>query len=135
QRGCAARAAATARSTSSALASGTSAIVSPVTGETIGRTFSPLDSTQSPPTKFSRTRTVVAMRAPFGAGSPFCRAAPRLCEPDSRVDPGVQEIDDEVEDDDGQRGEDDHALDGRRVVVEERPDRRVAEARKAVDGL
>src|SRR5205085_10184888 len=38
-----------------------------------------------------------------------------LREPDSRVDPGVQQIDDEVEDDDGQRGEDDHALDGRRV--------------------
>jgi hypothetical protein len=42
-RGCARRAAATARSMSSALASGASARVSPVTGETISRAVSVVD--------------------------------------------------------------------------------------------
>ena len=46
---------------SSALASGMSARVSPVTGETICLTSVPVDSTQSPPMKFWRVRTVMAI--------------------------------------------------------------------------
>src|SRR3954451_4512809 len=59
--GCAARAAATARPTSSTLASGASASVSPVTGETTARALSPVEATHSPPMKFSSVRTVTAM--------------------------------------------------------------------------
>ena len=66
QVGCAARAAATARSMSAELASGASAIVSPVTGETISRTCSPVAGTQVPPTKLSSVRTVTATRAVYG---------------------------------------------------------------------
>src|ERR671924_1030578 len=61
--GCALRAAATARSTSSTLAFGASARVSPVTGDTICRALSPVDATHSPPTKFSSVRTVTAIGA------------------------------------------------------------------------
>src|SRR5688572_18413181 len=61
QRGCAWRAARAARATSSSLAFGASASVSPVTGETIERDSSPPASTQSPPTKFCSVLTVVAM--------------------------------------------------------------------------
>src|SRR3954469_21302399 len=59
--GCAARAAATARLTSSTPASGASASVSPVTGETTARALSPVEATHSPPMKFSSVRTVTAM--------------------------------------------------------------------------
>src|SRR5712692_5833340 len=51
------------------LASGASASVSPVTGETIGRALSPVEATQSPPTKFSSVRTVTAIETPFSSGS------------------------------------------------------------------
>src|SRR5581483_1863226 len=60
--GCAARAAATARSTSLELALGASAIVSPVTGDTIARDRSPVPSTHWPSMKFSSVRTVTATR-------------------------------------------------------------------------
>src|SRR5919199_6156327 len=58
-----------------------------------------------------------------------------LRQPDPRIDPGVEEVDDEIEDDDRERGEDDHALDRRDVVEVEREDGRLPEPRKAVDGL
>src|SRR5690348_1166599 len=58
--GCAVRAAATAASMSAELASGASAIDSPVTGERIVRTCSPVAATQLPPMKFSSVRTVTA---------------------------------------------------------------------------
>src|SRR6266487_635996 len=73
--GWAARAAATARAMSSAPASGASASVSPVTGETTARALSPVEGTHSPPMKFSRVRTVTAMGLLSNAGAtvPFLR--------------------------------------------------------------
>src|SRR3989442_1904055 len=63
--GCAARDAATARSMSAELASADSAMVSPVTGETIFRTTSLVARTHLPPTKLSSVRTVTAIVAPL----------------------------------------------------------------------
>src|SRR5690348_16473965 len=56
-------AASTAASTSARLASGASASVSPVTGETMVRARSPVAATHVPPTKFSSVRTARAMHA------------------------------------------------------------------------
>src|ERR687884_1954588 len=58
-----------------------------------------------------------------------------LRKPDPWVDPGVEEVDEEVEDDDRERREHDHPLDGRDVVVEEPADRGPPQAGQAVDGL
>src|SRR3954451_15658286 len=52
-----------------------------------------------------------------------------LGESDSRVDDGVQKVDDEVEDDDRDRREHDHSLHRRQVEVRDRNERRLAEAR------
>src|SRR5262249_45003673 len=52
-----------------------------------------------------------------------------LRQPDPRVDEGVQHVDDEVEDDDRQCSEHDHAHHDRQVVGTDRPDRGLAETR------
>src|SRR5688572_20562673 len=54
-----------------------------------------------------------------------------LREADSRVDPRVEQIDHEREDDDRDRAEDDDALQRREVELADRADREAAEAREA----
>src|SRR5262249_11770708 len=71
-------------------------------------------------------RSLTSRRA-IGAGA--------LRQPDPRIDRGVEEVDEQVEPDDHDRGEDDHPLDGGGVVVVERLNRGAPEARQAVDGL
>src|SRR2546421_9535095 len=56
-------------------------------------------------------------------------------QPDPWIDPGVEEVDDEVEDDDRERREDDHSLHRRDVVVVQAEDGRLPETREAVDRL
>src|SRR5947208_16301712 len=57
------------------------------------------------------------------------RRAKSLGEADARVDDGVQEVHRQIEHDDADRCEYDHALDGRQVEVVDRGDRRLPEAR------
>src|SRR6266542_5068774 len=63
------------------------------------------------------------------------RSAKGLGEPDARVDPGVQDVDQQVEDDDREGGEDDHALDHGQVVVGDGEQGGVPEAGQVVDAL
>src|SRR5688500_2137197 len=56
-------------------------------------------------------------------------------EPDSRVDPSVEEVHDEREDDDRERTEDDDALEDREVELADRPDRGRAQPVQPEDGL
>src|ERR671930_121615 len=56
-------------------------------------------------------------------------------QPNPGIDPGVEEVDDEVEDDDRERREHDHPLHGRDVVVVQPEDGRLPEARQAVHRL
>src|SRR5262245_41878243 len=74
-----------------------------------------------------------------GGPAPGTGAAPPLGsplrQPDSRVDPRVERVDEETEDEDAEGGEHDHPLRRRQVEVVDRPDGEPAEARQPEDGL
>src|SRR5262245_25155356 len=78
-------------------------------------------------------RSLTSSSAIDVSSSPRFRGA--LRQPDPRVYPGVQDVDDEVEDDDGQCSEHHHAHYDRQIVGTDRPDRGLPEAGEAVDRL
>ena len=63
------------------------------------------------------------------------RVGHRVAHPDARIERGVQQVDEEVEDDEGDRGHQDAALDHREVPAGDGVERQLADARPVEDRL
>src|SRR5436190_5348383 len=78
-------------------------------------------------------RSLTSRRATFTP--PFDRRRAPSGQPDSWVDPGVEEVDQQVEHDDRDGSEDNHPHDDRQVGLSDRANQELAEPRQVVDRL